>query len=945
MIINLDDVREVRDSATQEPEDRTVQVDPFDLIGAANYDEAIDHDIQGPLSLAFDEIDEETEPIEGAGESALHEAVPGDVADPDAKAPDTSKLILMHQKFHLEMSKLEKALAAYADLYGISRDQWASLREVLNTIRDGSGNVPKDIAELPRQLSTLIDRFRSRLPLMNMREAVIPLKAEKMPTEARTRRAKLIESLRKRLREKEERTKGKSAKAKGKEKATSLTDVGVPQSDKGPSMASCKLTYFDPPTVVKNLVSSDIGTKDMHHGPGIFVDKPTELFHSRAWTSSVRASGGVYPHLQATGILIIPGDFIYYRCTEAECFCHGIDDDSDDTIELHIGRINSFGYDMRTGSCTGESKEVLALQVQPCFTSFNVNELSVALDPPIDDQELILGPDLIFIPESNAFSGLDVFKDYQYGECMDNPSLPKPKLRKPTKRAPKEQVTFAKYEDPDFVERNEDQWYSVRRVVVVKQKARVGNAQMIEDQVVSLCHTHPIRAEIEVDYYGRYKFEYEWDQALENATPVISVPVETFIDGFGIFSNSYRSLLGYYITPCGLSAKDRLRPGNIIPLVLGPHGSDFGDVVKGLGTLVDLDRGIKMDINGRETLVTCWTMVFIGDMPQQAENCGFKGSRAHKFCRGCYIGVGHKSFTDPISNVEFDTTTHGRFHYQVKQMQRTMAHLEGAKRELYGSQWGMSNPHPALLTIAPALDIILSRPYDPCHSEYSGLFNLAHFLFRDAILSPGAVDEYTLELRAFQFPPNSRRLQSPKHHLSSYDMSSHALWGTMIPVFLRGWLTPAHLKPRFLQEATAHGDPVDIVVGAFTAMARSTAVLMGYSAPKEDYANMELLIRQGREAFNQLCYIASVSAASRAGSRAGSMAAASRAGSRAGSIAPQNDPDIEELQTGLSKDMGLLHMADTQRPNMHIAVHYHDFAAEYAMMVNCNTLTGEDLHR
>ncbi|KAI1449968.1 hypothetical protein F5Y02DRAFT_370545 [Annulohypoxylon stygium] len=53
---------------------------------------------------------------------------------------------------------------------------------------------------------------------------------------------------------------------------------------------------------------------------------------------------------------------------------------------------------------------------------------------------------------------------------------------------------------------------------------------------------------------------------------------------------------------------------------------------------------------------------------------------------------------------------------------------------------------------------------------------------------------YTLAIRVFQFPPCTRRLQSPKHHLSSYKMSSHGVWEISIPIFLRQWLRPEHVN-------------------------------------------------------------------------------------------------------------------------------------------------------
>ena len=146
------------------------------------------------------------------------------------------------------------------------------------------------------------------------------------------------------------------------------------------------------------------------------------------------------------------------------------------------------------------------------------------------------------------------------------------------------------------------------------------------------------------------------------------------------------------------------------------------------------------------------------------------------------------------------------------------------------------------------------------------------------------------------------------------------------------------MKPKFLEVAREMDDPVTLVTKAYKQMAKSATVLMGYNATKNDYQNVGRIVQAGREAFNLLCFIAASSLAS-------------RAPSRAGSTMPLEPADMAAM--GTSAAMGssgtglasLHYMSDAQRPNMYIAVHYPDFAAEYSIMVNCNTLTGEDLHR
>ena len=179
-----------------------------------------------------------------------------------------------------------------------------------------------------------------------------------------------------------------------------------------------------------------------------------------------------------------------------------------------------------------------------------------------------------------------------------------------------------------------------------------------------------------------------------------------------------------YVTPGGLSIDERCRPGVICPLVLGPHGSDFSDVIAGLESMAELDRGVLVTLgDGKVVRICAFTMAYTGDMPQQAENSGFKSSRAHSFCRICLIGAKH-----PHGVLDFDVVRHGRFHYQTMAMQRMMKELPTqARRDQYGAKWGIANPDPALRRISSALDLITTRPLDGAHTEYNGLTNLLHF--------------------------------------------------------------------------------------------------------------------------------------------------------------------------------------------------------------------------
>ncbi|KAK3402708.1 hypothetical protein B0T20DRAFT_342426, partial [Sordaria brevicollis] len=90
----------------------------------------------------------------------------------------------------------------------------------------------------------------------------------------------------------------------------------------------------------------------------------------------------------------------------------------------------------------------------------------------------------------------------------------------------------------------------------------------------------------------------------------------TFIDGFGVYRNVYRSVMGVYQSPAGLPFKIRARNANIFPITLGPHTSNFNDIVKALGCIMPLEKGIVMQVNGRSILVSIFTICYTGDIPQ-----------------------------------------------------------------------------------------------------------------------------------------------------------------------------------------------------------------------------------------------------------------------------------------------------------------------------------------
>ena len=340
-------------------------------------------------------------------------------------------------------------------------------------------------------------------------------------------------------------------------------------------------------------------------------------------------------------------------------------------------------------------------------------------------------------------------------------------------------------------------------------------------------------------------------------------------------------------------------------------------------------------------------MAFIGDMPQQQKNSGMKTQRARLGCRFCHID------NEQRGSLDYDTFLEGRYHHTVLAMR---AHLDGLPtrqgREAFGTTWGI-DPEPssmALTTIAPALDLLLSRPGDPAHSEYQGLSSMMHNLLLEAILTPSSAKDYAAMLRTFPFPPSWPRVQGPLHHLKSYSLSEHARWSLVIPVLLRCWLREKHIRSHLLTVLRLNDtdNPVDYIVSQFAAAARSNSVLMSTRVSVEDREDMTAIVHGYRAHLQQLLAALAQSMSAdrrRTRSRSVSLASRSRAGSVAASLAPSEmSVDVPAQPTEQSKKAEA-YESHMKKPNMHVAIHYPALADEYGLPVNINVLVGEDKHR
>ena len=79
-----------------------------------------------------------------------------------------------------------------------------------------------------------------------------------------------------------------------------------------------------------------------------------------------------------------------------------------------------------------------------------------------------------------------------------------------------------------------------------------------------------------------------------------------------------------------------------------------------------------------------------------------------------------------------------RGHMEMVRLRRWMDEelRQKYKKEAFSTKHGISLEAPAVMYVAPALDLIGGRPSDAAHSEFNGITKMIHQLLLDAVSTP-----------------------------------------------------------------------------------------------------------------------------------------------------------------------------------------------------------------
>ena len=556
----------------------------------------------------------------------------------------------------------------------------------------------------------------------------------------------------------------------------------MPSRDKnlGHIIRDVWIYWYDPLDLVRNILSARFLVTKMHFGMAEYSDNPTELWNSRAWGSSIRAASGDNAYTREEE-LIIPGDIVRFEQAPGEVFTKG--------------RVLFVGRDCRSTVVEVGRPIVVTLQAVVLLRDLASNaystQIHTLLPSDLDDHELVILEDkLLEVPPSSILHHLSIYLDREHDEDEDEIIIP-------------------------------DDRFFVRRVI---------NLSTVTIRALKLLQA--TRGELEVAYYGR---EFLVERFARNR--VVSLPFQLFIDDFGVHRNMYRALKAFYWIPANLAYEERRKIANVFTLSLGPHGAAIGDVVEAFAESIrELDRGCLLNINGEDWMVCAFTLAFLGDIPQQADNAGFLRHTANLGCRSCWCPKKKKS------KLDYDIVGFGRYHIPISRLREESNDYEGARLRRFEQETGMKKQEAAVVVLAPSLDLIQARPYDAPHSEWRGLGRVLQGLLFSTILTKRGCSSYLRHFQKFRYPQHWPRMQSPAFYIWSWSLSEAGRATILCPLILRShanglWFRLKYLyaADRRLNATNRFARPMEAVIWAFSVIAscNSTIGSQKYIHPDE----------------------------------------------------------------------------------------------------------------
>lgn len=474
-------------------------------------------------------------------------------------------------------------------------------------------------------------------------------------------------------------------KLRGHDLKTDLTKI--PPKSNNPKKAYC----FEMQDYAERWLLDNQIRQSMHFGLGIIGKSRQEFWHGDAWLGSIRTTSGDFAYIGDAPLL--PSDCVSYFPT-----VHGLTSMTPSYLRIHgVGRLET-----SNGEPAVIAKRLLALRELNQLWSVDLVQTQMDLESEVEEVYPYFHADL---PEL---------------VLLDSDRLVIPVS------------ALAKHESIRLLDTSPD---DTARILSGPPSHCVRYIAYCHNGIPTLRRIHQrhrIPAEQELLDFGR---EQALKQFVIGEERRVSIPVTIFIDGFGLYRNSYKSLQGVYLQPACLDEPGRFTLQNMWVLTIGPFGTDTSQIAKcfekegnGLG------GGIKLK-NG--DILIMFPLCITGDMPQQNHNAGIMSHLSRRGCRYCRIRSEDKG------NLEYDIHRNGRYRQPHDNLVTHILsqNLSASARAAGFAKHGISSNGHIFQTAFPSLDCFSAYPSDPMHVEFRLAKYFHECLIKD-VFSKAGTDAY-----------------------------------------------------------------------------------------------------------------------------------------------------------------------------------------------------------
>jgi len=461
----------------------------------------------------------------------------------------------------------------------------------------------------------------------------------------------------------------------------------VPPKSKNPKKAYC----FEMQQYAERWLHDDRICQSMHFGLGIIGQSRQEFWHGDAWLGSIRTTSGDFAYIG--DLPLLPSDCVSYFPT-----VRGITRITPTYLRIHgVGRLET-----SHGEPAVIAKRLLSLPELHRLWDIDWAQMQPPLDTEVEEAAPYFHaalPELVLLDSDRLVIPVSELTKHESIRLLDT--------------------------SPD----------DTARILSGPPSHCVRYIVYLHNGIPTVRHIHQrhrIPAEQELLDFSR---EQALKQFVIGKERRVSIPVTLFIDGFGLYRNTYKSIQGVYIQPACLDEPGRFTLQNMWVLMIGPFGTDTTQIAKCLemeGRA--LGEGIKL-ANG-DTLIM-FPLCITGDMPQQNQNAGVMSHLSRRGCRYCRIQ------TDNKGNLEYDIYREGRYPQPEDNLFINIMsqNLSDSARGTVFAQHGISSNGHIFGTAFPSLNPFSAYPNDPMHVELR-LAKYFHECLMKDVFSKTGTDAY-----------------------------------------------------------------------------------------------------------------------------------------------------------------------------------------------------------